>query len=172
MKFADLQKDTHVRPFRFAVVFAAIVVVMLISQQAKSQTAQHVNWTTSYEEALDRAQQTNTPVMLYFTGSDWCPWCQKLKAEVLETAEFAAWLDSRVIPIHVDFPRKTSLPAQLTQQNNELLNKYRPHLTGFPTVLFIKPSGTVIGKMRYEQGGVRNWIHKAQAIIGQLDKKT
>jgi hypothetical protein len=50
------------------------------------------------------------------------------------------------------------------------LERYRPHLTGFPTALFVNPDGTVIGKLGYEPEGLRSWIQKAQAIVGKLDK--
>ena len=170
MKFADLFQNTEARPFRFALVFAAIIVTVLLTQQARSQETQVVNWTTSYEEAIDEAQQTNTPVMLFFGGSDWCPWCKKLQNEVFQSPEFAAWVDGRMVPVLVDFPKQSSLPPQLANQNNRLLERFRPHLTGFPTALFIRSDGAVIGKMGYEEGGVRNWIFKAQAIVGKLDK--
>lgn len=169
MKFAELFDDTSVRPFRFAVVLAVVLVTIMLCQPAKSQ---EVNWTTSYQDAIEKAKKTDAPILLYFTGSDWCPWCKKLSQEVFKAPEFAAWVDMRVVPTFVDFPKKSQLPANLSQQNNELLERYRPHLTGFPTALFIKPDGTVIGKLGYEQGGVRHWIQKAQPIVAKQDKST
>jgi protein disulfide-isomerase len=165
-----LLKNTDTKPLRFAIVFAAIVIFSLMAQKAHSQKIQQVNWTTSYAEAIDEADRTNTPIMLFFSGSDWCPWCKKLDSEVFSTKEFSAWLDSRVVPVMVDFPKTSQLPGQLTNQNNKLLDRYRPHLTGFPTALFIKADGTVIGKLGYEEGGVRKWIHRAQSVVGKLDK--
>ena len=125
---------------------------------------------TSFKEAVDLADELNTPVMLFFSGSDWCPWTRKLKQEVFDTSDFAAWSDSRVVTVMVDFPRKSPLPTSLANQNNSLLNRYRHHLKGFPTALFIKPDGTVVGKMGYEPDGLLTWIHKAQKIVGKLDK--
>ena len=66
--------------------------------------------------------------------------------------------------------KKQKLPANLANQNNKLLNRYRPHLDGFPTALFVRPDGTVIGKLGYEPDGLLTWINKAQGIVGKLDK--
>jgi hypothetical protein len=38
------------------------------------------------------AREQNRAVFLFFTGSDWCGWCQRLNAEVLATKEFLASL--------------------------------------------------------------------------------
>lgn len=175
----NLFAESDVRPFRFSLVIAAIVVFTLMTRSANSQEVTNhtkpvvqgkIHWTTSYQEALDTANESNLPVMLFFSGSDWCPWCEKLKNEVFATAEFAKWTDSRVIPVMLDFPKTKQLPANLARQNNLLLSRYRPHLSGFPTALFVKPDGKVIGKIGYEAGGTRVWIHKAQKIVGKLDK--
>ena len=172
MKPSRLFHDTDVKPFRFALVFAAIVVAILLSKSTDAQeaSAPQINWMTSYQEALNQASESNAPIMLYFGGSDWCPWTQKLSEEVFATSEFVAWADTKFIPVMLDFPKKTSLPTEQTNQNNLLLDRFRPHLTGFPTALFVDPSGNVIGKMGYEKEGVLVWIHKAQKIVGKLDK--
>lgn len=176
MKLSNLLQDTGTRPFRFALVLAVLFITALVTRSAESQEFRVANdhgklhWTTSYQEALDDANKRNTPVMLVFAGSDWCPWCQKLSSEVFETAEFSAWSESRVIPVMLDFPKTKQLPANLAKQNNLLLDRFRPHLSGFPTALFVKPDGTVIGKVGYEKGGPRMWIHKAQQLVGKHDK--
>ena len=178
MTLSNLFQDSGTRPFRFALVLAVVVITVLISRSAESQEVQmadvhgKIHWTTSYQEALDTANENNLPVMLLFGGSDWCPWCQKLTKEVFETAEFSTWTESRIIPVMLDFPKTKQLPASLAKQNNLLLDRFRPHLNGFPTALFVKPDGTVLGKIGYEQGGPRMWIHKAQQIVGKHDKVT
>ncbi len=44
--------------------------------------AAQVEWYTDINAAVARAKADNKFLMLDFTGSDWCGWCQKLKAEV------------------------------------------------------------------------------------------
>ena len=164
-----LMSQNEFSPFKFAIVLAAIAIASLLTKNAKSEDTR-INWSTSFEEATVLADNQNAPIMLFFQGSDWCPWSKKITAEVFETDEFAAWSDGKLIPVILDYPKTFSLPPQLKNQNATLMEKYRPHLTGFPTALFVKPDGTVIGKMGYEKGGVISWTNKAQKIVGKLDK--
>ena len=171
MKLSQLYSDSDTRPFRFAVVFAVVVTVALLTSAVKSQEIiGPASLTTSWPEAMRQSQEQNAPIMLLFAGSDWCPWSEKLTREVFAKPDFDSWAESRVVPVMVDFPRKSKLPAGLANQNNDLLNRYRPHLNGFPTALFVDPDGTVIGKLVYEPDGLLTWIEKAQRIVGKLDK--
>lgn len=36
-----------------------------------------INWEESFTEAKEIAKQTNKPILIYFTGSDWCGPCIK-----------------------------------------------------------------------------------------------
>lgn len=171
MDLSDLIKNSNFNPLRFAIVVAAIFLAIYFSDAANGQTAvNYPDWTTSFDEAIEQAEEANAPVLIYFQGSDWCPWSKKLSNEVFSSPEFTAWMDAKLIPVIVDFPKTKSLPEHLSKQNNTLLSRYRPHLTGFPTALFVTADGTVIGKLGYEEGGVRTWTFKAQEIVASLDK--
>lgn len=173
MKFSNLLQDSESKPFYFAIVFAVVIVIALLTRDSHGQeNSNTLKWTTSFEEAVDAAEESNAPIMMFFEGSDWCPWCKKMKEEIFDQKEFANWTDGRLVAVHLDFPKKKDLPEQLKKQNDELLEKYRQYLSGFPTALFVRPDGKVIGKLGYEPEGMRTWIHKAQKIVGKLDKKT
>ena len=45
-------------------------------------------WGTSYEQGRQEAKAGNKLVLLDFTGSDWCIWCQRTDKEVFETQKF------------------------------------------------------------------------------------
>lgn len=34
-------------------------------------------WSMNYDTAFKKAEETQRPVLLDFTGSDWCAWCMK-----------------------------------------------------------------------------------------------
>ncbi|MFH1708181.1 MAG: thioredoxin family protein [Planctomycetota bacterium] len=63
-------------------------------------------WLTDYNAAVKAAQERNLPILADFTGSDWCGWCQKLKAEVFDKKEFTEWAAQSVILLEVDFPKQ------------------------------------------------------------------
>jgi len=165
-------QNSDVRLFRFALILASILVAMHFqSQTAKSQQfSQAAVWSTSYTEAADEAYNRDLPILLFFTGSDWCPWSRKLTTEVFETDDFAAWSTDRMILVRVEFPKHKTLPAHLATQNNSLLERYRAHVGGLPTVLFLTPNGTVVGKLGYQKGGAIAWTHSAQKFVGKQDK--
>ena len=173
MNFKNLINDSDSKPFYFAIVFATVIVVALLTKESSGQeNFSTLKWTTSFDEAVVTAEEQNAPIMLFFEGSDWCKWSEKLRDEVFDHREFSHWTDGRLVAVHLDFPKQKQLPASLQKQNNDLLDKYRQYLSGFPTALFIRPDGKVIGKLGYEPGGKRAWIHKAQKIVGKLDKET
>ena len=47
------------------------------------------SWMDNAELALKTARQGNKDLLLLFTGSDWCPPCQKLEEEVLGQEDFS-----------------------------------------------------------------------------------
>jgi len=135
------------------------------------------NWLNTEKPEMNKAieisQKTNKPIMLFFTGSDWCGWCKKLVKEVYKTSEFNTWAKKNVILVEVDFPRRSKLSSELTAQNNSLKQIFQPR--GYPTVYFAKPvkgaDGNVqfktLGQTGYVAGGPTKWI----ASTNQFFKK-
>ena len=120
-------------------------------------------WITDWEKAKKLSKATGRPILADFTGSDWCGWCIKLKKEVFETAEFKKWAAKSVILLELDFPRKTSLPDDLTKQNAKLQQQYQ--IRGYPTILFLDANEKVLARSGYVKGGPEAWIQDAQTKL-------
>lgn len=118
-----------------------------------------------YEQAMLDSRETGKPVVLFFTGSDWCKWCVRLKEEVFDTDEFQEWAKENVTMVEVDFPQDSRLPGDQRVLNETLKKAYGDRIKGFPTALFIDGNGNVIGKMGYESGGPKPWIETANKIV-------
>jgi len=153
------------------IVLSAVFFFAALSGQAQAQTtASSVDadgWVQSYDQAVSLSEASGKPIMLVFSGSDWCSYCQRLEQEVLQTAEFKSWASENVIKVMVDFPRYQSLPIDVATQNQNLKQRFAANIKGYPTVLMIKPSGSVIGKTGYVAGGSMPWIAKADPIVRQ-----
>ena len=54
-------------------------------------------WYDDFDLALKAAQTAQKKLYILFTGSDWCSWCKKLKANVLETKEFKDFAAGKLI---------------------------------------------------------------------------
>lgn len=94
--------------------------------------AKELKWYTNFEEARVLANKENKVVFGFFTGSDWCGWCRKLKSNVFDKKAFIEWADENVILLELDFPRRTKLSEELQQQNYGLANVFK--VRGYPTV--------------------------------------
>ena len=146
-------------------IFTAILVVSAITSQA-----QDVIWHTDVAKATQISQKQSKPLMLFFTGSDWCGWCKRLQAEVFMTDAFKEWAISNVILVELDFPRTFQLPQDVMVQNSNLAQMFG--IRGYPTVWFVNSvikenqiSFDRLGSTGYVAGGPQAWIANANAII-------
>lgn len=118
--------------------------------------------TSSYQAALQQAIQEKKLVLLDFTGSDWCGWCQRLKKETFDQEAFKEYAAKNLVFVEVDFPQTKELPAALQAQNQELASKY--HVTGFPNLVLLDAQGNLLAqKSGYLAGGPEAliaWIKK------------
>ncbi|MFZ5475589.1 MAG: protein-disulfide reductase DsbD domain-containing protein [Myxococcota bacterium] len=96
-----------------------------------------IEWLASEAEGLARAQAEGKPMMIDFTA-EWCAACHEL--------EKYTYTDPRVIAAAKDF-----VPVMIDCTKDKdpgivaLQKKYG--VTGLPTVLFVKPDGTVMGQV-------------------------
>lgn len=147
----------------------AILIVAFVLGSFAIQ-AQELKWETDINKAISVSNKTKKPMLLFFTGSDWCGWCIRLQKEVLKTPEFAAWAKKNVVLVELDYPRKTAQSETIKTQNAGLQEAFA--IQGFPTVYFAtakqkngKPSFTGIGNTGYVAGGPKAWLAVADDIL-------
>ncbi|MBA3684981.1 MAG: thioredoxin family protein [Planctomycetes bacterium] len=132
---------------------------MEITPQATQPHGANGSWLTDYAKARTVATATKRPILIDFTGSDWCGWCVKLDAEVFAKKEFKEWAKDRVVLLKIDFPRRTPLPAAVQAANDQLAQKFG--VTGYPTVHVIDAaSETSLRKWGYQEGGPQKWVEQ------------
>jgi thioredoxin-related protein len=145
------------------------ILLLLIAGSVTTQ-AQELIWHTNIKEAVAIGKKENKPMLLFFTGSDWCGWCVRLQKEVLNTPEFAKWAKKNVVLVELDFPRRTPQKDEIKKQNNELQQTFQ--IQGYPTICFVNGSskdGKVnfvgLGNTGYVAGGPLAWISVANGIL-------
>jgi thiol-disulfide isomerase/thioredoxin len=122
-------------------LFASSLVLL----GALSTAFAEATWLTNFEEAKAIAVKEGKPLLLDFTGSDWCPPCKLLHKNVFSTEEFAKEAAGKYVLVELDFPRTKQLAPELKAQNSELQKKYA--ITGYPTVLLVDAkTGEVFGR--------------------------
>ena len=127
-------------------------------------------WYDDLEVASKIAYKTNKPIMLFFTGSDWCIWCTRLQQQVFEQEAFKTWASENVILVELDFPNKKVLPAKIKEQNQMLQKQFA--VQGYPTCWFVEvvKNGDAftlkkLGQTGYMQGGPEPWIANANTFF-------
>jgi thioredoxin-related protein len=102
----------------------ALFTLLVVAQLGFAQKAA-LTWHTDINEASAIAKKENKPMMLFFTGSDWCGWCVRLQNEVFRTPEFEAWAKENVVLVELDFPKinhkAKPLKHKTAPSNNNLL---------------------------------------------------
>ena len=128
-----------------------------------SLRAAEATWLTDYDAALKQAAAEKKPVLIDFTGSDWCGWCIRLDKEVFSQKEFVDYATENLVLLKLDFPRKKEMPAAEKAQNEKLAKKYR--IEGYPTIIVLDSRGKKTGELGYEKGGAAAWIASLEKVI-------
>lgn len=118
---------------------------------AAADAPTHGEWWVDFEQAQAAARAQNKPMLLDFTGSDWCGWCIKLDKEVFSQPEFKAYAAESLVLVELDFPKRKPQSAAIQAQNEALAEKYG--IRGFPTILLLTPEGELIERTGYMRGG-------------------
>jgi protein disulfide-isomerase len=128
-------------------------------------------WETDLNKAIGLSYETKKPIMLFFTGSDWCGWCIRLQNEVFRTETFTKWAKENVILVELDYPRKKEQPQTIKDQNKQLQQMFA--VQGYPTCHFVMPTPTDDGRINlaslgqngYMAGGPDAWIAKVSEFL-------
>ncbi len=121
-----------------------------------STNAAHVVWHTNYAEALAKARKEGRFLLLNFTGSDWCPWCQRAQREIFATEEFLEFVKDKFVLVEVDFPRNKKQDENVVKLNRELRDRYR--IRGFPTFLVVGLDERIRFGFGYIPGGPNPFV--------------
>lgn len=104
-----------------------------------------VKWTDSFEEAKKIARKKNKPILVFFTGSDWCGPCKMLQQDFFNTDKFVELAGKNLVLYEADFPRRTDIVSSEQKNTNfQLQGKYS--VKGYPTIIFIDYQGNEIGR--------------------------
>jgi len=103
-------------------------------------------WETNFEMAKKQSKVENKPILMLFTGSDWCPPCKMLKKDFFYSDAFIAKSKNYVL-LMVDFPRNKELISTSKAIENKALNtKYG--VRSLPTLIAVNYKGEIIDKIK------------------------
>jgi thioredoxin-related protein len=141
-------------------------------------------WLTDLEKARELAQRDNKPILLLFTGTQWCGVCIQLEKNVLSRPEFAEFAKDRLILVKVEFetavykePKEKRTPEQtakvdLARRFN--MNVGEPSnrgLNGYPSAFLLSPKGETMAQINTNinaaQAGVQPFLKSLSQALAR-----
>lgn len=149
---------------RFLLAFAVVALFTTTSLVRAEDTL----WQTDFDKAKTQAKAEKKLLLVDFTGSDWCTWCQKLQTEVFGKEAFKAGAPKQFVLVELDFPRgKKKLSEKVAKANDTLAKQYK--VQGFPTILVLDADGSVMAKTGYRPGGAEKYVEHLGDLVKSFE---
>lgn len=150
----------------WAVLLSVIMTGSVVSAAEAWLKGPDASWQIRYEDAVKIAKKENKLIYALATGSDWCYWCKKLKADVFSKKEFKDFAQKNLVLLYIDMPSpKLNMPLEQRKYNYNLTQKL-PFGNGVPSALVLNADGKVIA----QQGGYAP-LAKYMAFLQDAVKK-
>jgi thioredoxin-related protein len=137
--------------------FIATLLLLTLTLGLRAESGE---WLTDFSAAKKKAKDENKPILMLFTGSDWCPWCIKWEKESFSQTEFKEYAQKNLVLLMVDFPNKKPLPKAQQRANDALQDKFK--IEEYPTVVMLDSNAKKLGKFNYTEGGPK-------ALLGKIE---
>lgn len=119
------------------------LILLLLSLISFVGFSQDLHWETDFNTAKQIAQQENKPILMYFTGSDWCSPCKQLKADFFSSEKFKERANSIVL-LMVDLPFRQDIITDEQRKKNKILIKKYNSDESFPYLVGLNSSGKIL----------------------------
>jgi protein disulfide-isomerase len=113
-------------------------------------------WMTDMDAAMKLSVKDKKPILVKFSGSDWCPGCMQLDKEIFAKKVFKDFAKEKLILVLIDFPRWQQLPYKQRKKNQGLAEKYKVEV--FPTVFLLDGKGKVIANIDFNEGDAQDYV--------------
>jgi len=127
---------------------------------AQPVLASKPGWSENFADARQRSATENKPLLLDFTGSDWCGYCIRLDREVFAKEPFREFASKALVLLEVDYPRNKTQSAELVRQNAMLDKKFQ--IEGYPTLILLSPDGKLL----------KRWDEPPRDLVAELKALT
>lgn len=137
-----------------------MALAVMISTLFVSTAVAEEGWLVDFEKAKTQAAKEGKPILMEFTGSDWCPPCKALHKNVLAKEIFKEEMPKHYILLKLDNPRDKSKQTDAEQaQYKELAREYK--VTGVPSVFLADADGNPFFKSSgYSGQSADEWVEQ------------
>ena len=115
-------------------------------------------WLVSFEKAKEQAAKEGKPILMEFTGSDWCPPCKALHKNVLVKDVFKKEMPKHFILLKLDNPKdKSKQTEDEKEQYKKLSKEYK--VSGVPSIFLVDVGGKpFFKKVGYSNQPADAWV--------------
>ena len=122
-------------------------------------------WTEDFAAAKTKAASEKKDLLLDFTGSDWCIWCQRLHTEVLNIDTFQTEAQKHFVLVELDYPRTKQIAPEIRKQNAELQKTFA--IEGYPSIYLTDEKGRPYARTGYAPGGPEKYLESLEKLRAQ-----
>lgn len=120
--------------------------VFFMHGQDSIEAGHNLDWKESFKKAEKISKKKNKPLLIFFTGSDWCGPCKMLVEDFFSSNRFSEISDEFVL-YEADFPRSRDLvTAEQQIINKQLKTKY--NIRSYPTIVVLDSNGNEISRKK------------------------
>lgn len=142
-------------------------VVAPSSHQQKPAASHSIHWFKTYDAAAAAAEAGQKPIFILFTGTNWCPACQKLERDVISKPEFARAVGDKFVFLKAEFASHSG-DGFFSSPFYELSQNYQVQY--FPTLIVVNPKGKQLFSIDYQAGGPEFYAGELLKKLGNSSK--
>ena len=139
--FIDLERarsDSALDPLRSHPEFKDIM-------ERLARVRQGIVWALDIEDAKAQAAREKKDLFIYFSGSDWCPWCVLFHRTILSRPAFITEVPKHFVMVQLDSPMTKPKPTNFAQI--ETLSQ-RWQIDAIPTVILADAQGKPFARIQ------------------------
>ena len=108
-------------------------------------------WTMDLDAARKVATEKKLPILINFTGSDWCDFCKLMDKEVFSQETWKTYAKGSLMLVWIDFPQdKTLVPEKYVKRNADLAKFFG--IESYPAYILLDDDGkNQLGLLRASQ---------------------
>lgn len=133
---------------KIALLYLVALFTLSPEAHAVAETGSSIQWKNSFSAASSASEASSKPIVILFTGTNWCPACMMLERKVISQPAFAEAVGDKFVFLKADFPDYSNAA---TSPYKPLLDRY--NITEFPSIVVTDASGQVLFRVRYKDGG-------------------
>lgn len=124
-------------------------------------------WGTDLPQGLATAAAEGRPVLVEFTGSDWCPPCMIVRSKYLPTKEFKDFVEkNKLVLVELDYPQGANkVSPEVRRERDKIATAYQ--INAFPTMLVLDAQGRPYAKVEGAATSAQAYVARLQAAMEQ-----